>query len=103
MAGLALSNQHTIALFLLPVGVCALWSGRRHLSLELLVSCLVLGAAGMTPYLYLLVASSPPKQFAWGDTSTMGGFLNHMLRREYGSFSMTSAPWISRDEFGLFC
>ena len=53
--------------------------------------CVGCGLLGLLPYLYLLVASRPPSQFAWGDTSTLAGLGAHVLRREYGSFQMTGA------------
>jgi hypothetical protein len=91
VAGLALSNQHTIALFLLPVGVGALWRRRAYLSTRLLLACVGCGLLGLLPYVYLPLASRPPTQYAWGDTSSLSGLLSHFLRREYGSFQMTGA------------
>jgi hypothetical protein len=96
VAGLALCNQHTIALFLLPAGVGALWHRRGYLSTRLLLACVGCGLLGLLPYVYLPLASRPPTQYAWGDTSSLSGLLAHFLRREYGSLQMTGAFRVAR-------
>ncbi|KAK3262544.1 hypothetical protein CYMTET_28606 [Cymbomonas tetramitiformis] len=91
LAGLSLTNQHTIVLFLLPTGVVALWRRRRMLSPGLLLLCVALGLLGLLPLLRLVLKARPSAQFSWGDTATWEGFKTHFLRREYGSFMLTGS------------
>ncbi|KAJ0407711.1 hypothetical protein P43SY_009048 [Pythium insidiosum] len=61
LCGLGLTNQHTISTFLL----------------------------GLAPYTSTLLAAQVPRPGSWGDTSTIGGLLHHILRREYGTFKLS--------------
>ncbi len=99
--GLALSsgvaNHHTVVT-LFPLGLLALFhllprepvaAGRT-----LLVGALAL-VPGFAAYgLFLL----PGGGWRWGDTSTLSGLLHHVLRRDYGTFSLgivqgDVSPW----------
>lgn len=94
--GCALSNHHS-SILMFPVVLAALfsqWRDLRQTSARCLAGLAGL-TAGLTPYLTLLVAS-PRAVPRWGDTSTWQGLLHHVLRRDYGTFSLAldreSAP-----------
>ncbi|KAK3583319.1 hypothetical protein CHS0354_038928 [Potamilus streckersoni] len=47
---------------------------------------------GLLPYLYLpLSAYLRPGRWTWGDQTTLTGFLTHFLRKEYGTFDLSSS------------
>jgi hypothetical protein len=87
--GLGLTNHHVLALLAGPVlALQVLWLGRATLTRGRLRW---LGAAfclGLLPYLYLFVAPRFGSEIAWGDTGTLQGFLDHVLRREYGTLQL---------------
>jgi len=91
---LALSNQHTIALLVLPVALYVAVSLRRPLSqhpAELLVWLAAL-CVGLSPYLVLAVLGGRygDELYSWGDTSSWDGLVKHVLRQEYGTFDLIS-------------
>lgn len=47
-------------------------------------------AAGLLPYLYLLLSGLRAPYGSWGDTTTWAGFMTHLLRKEYGTFRLFS-------------
>jgi hypothetical protein len=61
---------------------------RRELGVRGTVLAVVLGFVGLAPYGYLRWASGSSAAVSWGDLTTLGGFLDHVLRRNYGTFSM---------------
>ena len=88
-AGLAVSNHHSsiwvmpmlipaVLLPLKPVRQTAARAGASFVGAML----------GLTPYLHLALASEDvlPR---WGETSTLEGFLNHFLRQDYGTFTLS--------------
>ncbi len=88
-ASLGLSDHHESVLAAIPL---ALWlilfapelvRGRGLLRLSLAF------AAGLTPYLYLVLAGSHAAAVTWGATQTWAGFWTHVLRREYGTFRLS--------------
>jgi len=89
LVGLGLSHNHTaivvapaVALaVLLPFRSLGQAAGRAGLAL------LGLGV-GLLPYLHLLLAS-PARVPRWGDTSSWSGLWHHLLRRDYGTFTLT--------------
>ncbi|CAL8290852.1 unnamed protein product [Gadus morhua 'NCC'] len=89
--GLGLCNQHTMVLFVVPT---ALWvlvqlHSDGGLSLRLLVTLGVCFITGLVPYVYLPISSSlNTARWSWGDQTDLSGFLTHLLRREYGTFSL---------------
>lgn len=93
VSGLALSNQHTIVLYLFPLILWIFYVNRE----EILRRPIVLfyygfaGLAGLSCYAYLPIASrivdSPG---GWGDVQSLSGFLHHFLRRDYGTFQLYS-------------
>lgn len=88
VAGIALTNQHTSVLFVLPVVLWVFWRERLRLLHPAIVAAFMLG---VSPYLYLPISASlVPSTNSWGAVSTVSGFLDHFLRREYGTLSLAS-------------
>jgi len=89
--GLGLSNHLTSGVAGAVVLSGLLWHTRkwwRELAPALgLVAALL---AGLLPYVMMPIASASaiPSPAQWGDQSTLTGFLNHVLRREYGPFRL---------------
>eukprot|EP00736_Rhodelphis_marinus_P013233 Rmarinus@m.3042 len=93
-SGLVLTNQHTSVCFVLPMALAIvidlLWS--RRLSLHRVHQMTIASAVGFSPYLYLIWASLWGGR-GWGDIGSISGFLTHLLRREYGTFSLGSKSY----------
>jgi len=87
--GLGLSNHHTLIFYAVPAALFVLIHGgpdmRRPGRLALFAAC---GLAGLVPYAYLPIASARVPRMSWGDQTTVQGFLDHLLRREYGTFRL---------------
>lgn len=48
---------------------------------------------GFSPYVYLPVSSFLNKaRWSWGDQTSLSGLLKHLLRAEYGTFSLVRPP-----------
>ena len=87
--GFALTNQHTLVVFVAPI---ALWVILvRVRSVSLFLALVVAFLLGLSPYLYLPWSSSHVVSTnSWGKLNTWDGFWHHFLRREYGTFSLAS-------------
>jgi hypothetical protein len=89
LAGLGLSNHHSSVLVLPLVVLAVVRPAQPLLRLAARALALLAGlAAGLLPYLQLLLAD-PRVVPRWGETSTLPGLLHHVLRRDYGTFSLT--------------
>jgi len=89
--GLGFAHHHILVFLGIPYALFLLaLTGRRVTSPRLLASFAGMVLLGMTPYLYLVVASGRAP-VTWGDTSTLDGFLTHFLRREYGTFRLAES------------
>ncbi|MGH0163966.1 UNVERIFIED_CONTAM: hypothetical protein FKN15_063681 [Acipenser sinensis] len=92
--GLSLCNQHTVVLYVLCIAPWVLGGLRTHKELSLpiagrLGTCFLVG---FLPYLYLPLSSFLNRaRWSWGDQSSLGGLLKHLLRIEYGTFSLSPA------------
>lgn len=91
VCGLALCNQHSATLALGPLVICVL----RALVKESLLSFRTLAELGgiwfllgLSPHVALVFSAMNPQQGSWGDTSSMQGFLRHVLRAEYGTLKL---------------
>uniref|UniRef100_A0A8C9W1A0 Transmembrane protein 260 n=1 Tax=Scleropages formosus TaxID=113540 RepID=A0A8C9W1A0_SCLFO len=89
--GLGLCNQHTLVLYVVPVIPWVLL--RLHTYQELSLRGVALLALhflfGFLPYLYLPISSAAnAARWSWGDQTTVRGLLTHLLRMEYGTFSL---------------
>lgn len=86
--GLALSNHHS-AVWLAPLAAAAvLFPARGALALVGRAGAALAGiAAGLLPYLHLLLADRAARP-RWGDTAELGGLLHHVARRDYGTLKL---------------
>ena len=99
--GLALSNQHTSVLLILPLATCVVWDAGhlQHTTTAALHTTLklgVVGAMGLVPYTYLytsarglLDGTGTVTVGSWGDAGTLDGLWTHLSRAEYGSLSLS--------------
>ena len=87
-SGLAMGNHHTFVFVGAPLVLRALWTSRRTLGASGVALAIALGLLGLLPYLYLVRASASAAAVSWGDETSAAGLVNHILRRDYGTFSM---------------
>jgi Protein of unknown function (DUF2723) len=87
-SGLAMCNHHTFVFVGAPLVLRSLWVARRTLGARGVAMALALGLLGLLPYLYLMPASASAAAVSWGDETSVAGLINHVLRRDYGTFSM---------------
>ncbi|XP_057714876.1 transmembrane protein 260 isoform X2 [Corythoichthys intestinalis] len=89
--GLGLCNQHTLALYVIVVipWVFHRLHSNRELSLRSLMSMGLCFLLGLMPYIFLPLSSyANSARWSWGDQTTVSGLLTHLLRIEYGTFSL---------------
>uniref|UniRef100_A0A8C7YPG5 Transmembrane protein 260 n=1 Tax=Oryzias sinensis TaxID=183150 RepID=A0A8C7YPG5_9TELE len=89
--GLGLCNQHTLVLYVLVIIPWVIYRlhSLKELSLNGLVYLGLCFLAGFLPYIYLPISSYlNTARWSWGDQTTMSGLLTHLLRTEYGTFSL---------------
>jgi SAM-dependent methyltransferase len=87
--GLAASNHHTIVLLGLPIVLWMLYHAPTTLRTgPQLLRLTGLFLLGLLPYVYLPLAATNLSVMTWGDFSSVGGFLDHFLRRDYGTFQL---------------
>ncbi|XP_021508020.1 protein O-mannosyl-transferase TMEM260 isoform X1 [Meriones unguiculatus] len=92
--GLSLCNQHTIVLYVLCLVPWILFRllKEKELTLSSLLKLTLAFCAGLLPYVYLPVSSYlSHARWTWGDQTTLRGFLTHLLREEYGTFSLAKS------------
>ncbi|XP_077180105.1 protein O-mannosyl-transferase TMEM260 isoform X2 [Paroedura picta] len=91
---LSLCNQHTVVIYVLCI---VLWVFSRlfregELTLGHVLKLTLCFLAGCLPYLYLPASSHFNKaRWTWGDQTTLKGFMTHLLREEYGTFSLAKS------------
>jgi hypothetical protein len=91
IAGLGLANHHSLVFALVPLLCClAVRDWRPLLRVRTLLFSGGWFLLGLAPYAYLPWASSKRPLASWGDLTTWRGFLDHLLRREYGTFRLAS-------------
>lgn len=90
--GLALTNQHTSVLFVCPIVLWVFftfpscWREVRQLTINT-----VCFFAGIAPYIYIPISNYlNPSPNSWGRSLSVGDFMKHFLRTEYGTFSLAS-------------
>ncbi len=89
--GLGLSNHHTILFVGGPMVLWILWIGHSDLLQRKTFGRFLLSfCAGLLFYFYLPLAALRHPKIMWGDLLSWSGFFTHILRREYGSFSLGS-------------
>ena len=90
-SGLAMCNHHTFLFVGAPLVLRSFWVARRGLGVRGIALGCAIGFIGLLPYAYLPLASSSQAAVSWGDETSLDGFLTHVLRRNYGTFSMGQA------------
>jgi hypothetical protein len=95
-SGLAMCNHHAFLFVGAPLVLRSLWVARHNLGARGVALALAFGLLGLVPYLYLMPASASAAAVSWGDETSIGGLVGHVLRRDYGTFSMgqTSADGV---------
>jgi hypothetical protein len=88
VSGLAMCNHHTFAFVGLPLLLRSIWVARQRLGMLGFGIVSALGLLGLLPYLYLVFASSSSAAVSWGDETTCLGLITHILRLDFGTFSM---------------
>lgn len=93
ICGLAMTNQHTIVLFEIPLILSMIW--RLWTSNDLTTGILLDAAArfclGLVPYVYLPVSAYLSEDGGgWGDLRSLSGFVHHIRRADYGTFRLFS-------------
>uniref|UniRef100_A0A3Q2ZNF3 Transmembrane protein 260 n=1 Tax=Kryptolebias marmoratus TaxID=37003 RepID=A0A3Q2ZNF3_KRYMA len=88
--GLGLCNQHTLVLYVVIIIPWVLYQlYALKLSFLGLVSLGLCFLAGFLPYIYLPISSYlNTARWSWGDQTVLSGLLTHLLRAEYGTFSL---------------
>jgi len=91
LAGLGLSNHHSIVLRA-PIGLAAVFWGLSETTHRLRAVALAPLAllVGLTPYLYLFIATSADAAWIWRPIHNVSDLLHHFLRRDYGTFNLSS-------------
>ena len=95
MCGLALTNQHTIVLFEIPLILSILLTEYQIRGDEIVrtlgqsAGCFLVG---LLPYVYLPISTllQPVDGGGWGDTTTIQGIIRHIRRADYGTFALYS-------------
>jgi hypothetical protein len=91
ISGLALTNQHTVILFEVPLILWVLISIKLWNSPRLLLATSFYFLLGLTPYASLpFLAVSWPHEGSWGDVVSFSGFWHHVARRDYGTTQLYS-------------
>ncbi|KAI7804501.1 transmembrane protein 260 isoform X1 [Triplophysa rosa] len=89
--GLSLCNQHTLVLYVAVIISWAILHLYTHngLSFYGLLSLGTCFLAGFMPYIYLPISSYLNRaRWSWGDQTSLSGLLTHLIRAEYGTFSL---------------
>jgi hypothetical protein len=87
-SGLAMCNHHTFVFVGAPLVLRSFWVARRGLRARGMAVACGIGLIGLLPYAYLALATASHAAVSWGDQTSLDGFLDHVLRRNYGTFSM---------------
>jgi len=94
--GLALTNHHTI-LFLTPALIFLVLATNPKLLTQpkFLLPASFFFLLGLLPYIYLPVRASQNPVLTWGDPTTLQRFLDVLLRREYGTLSLSAGVGVN--------
>ncbi|KAL7537332.1 hypothetical protein ACHAXR_007740 [Thalassiosira sp. AJA248-18] len=91
LCGLALTNQHTSILLIVPVVIWVFCNSSLLAKPKLLLLSSISFVVGISLYALLpLLAINYPHAGSWGEVTTLSGFLHHLLRRDYGTLQLYS-------------
>ena len=102
--GLGMTNHHTFFFYAFPFALCVFWTGRKQLlNFKSTGLICLLFFTGLLLYIYIPIASTQIPTISWGNQSTWKGFLDHVLRREYGTFQLANR-YVGHEQFwnGIF-
>ncbi|MDQ7822810.1 MAG: DUF2723 domain-containing protein [Candidatus Eremiobacteraeota bacterium] len=87
--GLSFTNHHTMVLMAPAViyYIASIWRG-AGLTARKLVIAVALFAVAFVPYAYLPLAARGRPVINWDDPVTLSGFMNLLLRKDYGTLSL---------------
>jgi hypothetical protein len=85
IGGFAFANHHGFV-FAFPLMAWILWAGKA--GWRGLACVFLAGSWGLAAYIPLLWAEG---SWAWGELDSIGGLVGHVLRRDYGSFSLRAS------------
>ena len=89
LLGLGLTNHQTLLFYGLPLVLFVWWVSKGELlKLKRFGTMAVLFFAGLSPYLYLSIASLRIPEVSWGNSSSLYGLFTHITRKEYGTFQL---------------
>jgi hypothetical protein len=94
LCGSSLTNQHTAILLEVPIVIWVAYKSKLlHRSHRSVLCKAALSFLGPIFFLYATMpylTITQPHRGSWGDVTTLGGFLHHLLRRDYGTFQLYS-------------
>lgn len=93
LAGVSLTNNYIISLIFPSLGLLVFSNYKQLLKKpKIILKCFILTLLGFSLYLYVPFSSffNPPVN--WGNVKDLGSFLDVLLRRHYGTFSVGSTP-----------
>lgn len=89
VAGLGAAHHHTLAAYVVPVAAWLAWQeGRALLAPRRVLACATAFGGGLACCLYLPFAARAATTLSWGDPTSAHGFVDHLLRRDYGTFRL---------------
>ncbi len=91
ICGLALTNQHTSILLIMPVVGYVFYMSSIPSKPRLLMISSLSFMVGMSLYSLLpILAIRRPHAGSWGDVTNLAGLVHHFLRRDYGTMQLYS-------------
>mgnify|MGYP001606166242 FL=1 len=87
--GLGISHHHIIIL-LIPALIYLLFKSEIRLTFRLIFKIIILFLTGLTPYLYVFVASKNTPEVNWMGSPNFSNFLTLFTRAGYGTFRIGS-------------
>lgn len=103
ISGLALTNHTTSLMFVPLVGIFILIFGKKLLlNRKVLFKSIIFYILGLTPYIYLPIASAKNPVLDWGNPENLTNFINVITRQQYNDGTkQTLEGFIA--QFGFFC
>jgi len=90
LLGGLVASTHWSGVLLAPCYAIGLCRAAKESSWRATVLRLPLGLLGLLPFFYLpWVAHAPGDRWVWGNFGTVAGMVDHVLRREYGTFTLS--------------
>lgn len=88
VTGLALTHHHTFLFVGGPLLIWAILRLKRDLNISIFVKAGALLIVGLSPYLMLIIFGNQATILSWGSIDEPADFFRHILRKEYGTFSL---------------